>query len=128
VRKARKSLEATADRLWQDCIRLVYNERCALCGYMAPGGAGHHIIKRRRKATRWAVLNGIFLCPTHHRQAEEKPKWFLDWLAGTMPDVFRWVETHKRDEYHGMTADIEATVDLLRQLKKTLEGVKNGTR
>jgi len=51
-----------------------FHYRCGICGLSWKAGAleAHHIIKRRRKFTRWDFRNGIPLCKECHALAHTK--------------------------------------------------------
>ena len=60
---------------WRKAVLQSYHGRCGLCGLhweVAGGLEAHHIIKRRRKFTRWDWRNGIPLCRECHTLAHTK--------------------------------------------------------
>jgi len=82
------------DRLWQKLIALIHKGRCAKCNstYLC---SGHHIIKRRFHYVRWDADNGILLCLTCHRWAEEHEKDFFTWLKMRYPKVYEWYDANR---------------------------------
>jgi len=68
------------DKEWSIRIKNRYNNTCAFCvkdKYIQ----AHHIIPREVKRWRWDSLNGIALCPSHHKwgmeSAHRNPLWFF---------------------------------------------------
>lgn len=113
-------MKKTADILWQNLIGYIWRGRCAKCGatYMC---SGHHIIKRRYLHTRWSVMNGILLCATCHRMAEENKTEFLEWLKDKWPIMHNWHEENKNPPPHTFPQwELRETCQELRALVKRL--------
>ena len=86
-------------RLWVEKVRVLHGDRCAVCGraYGDVDAAGkacylnaHHIDSRNTNPRlRWDALNGILLCPRHHKfsknSAHKGSIWFITWLQ-----KYRW--------------------------------------
>lgn len=103
--KARRRLEKKTTirnrlmRLWVEKVRVLNGDRCAVCGrtYGDVDEAGkkcflnaHHIDSRHTNPRlRWDALNGILLCPKHHKfsknSAHRGSVWFITWLQ-----KYRW--------------------------------------
>ena len=60
----RSDLVKRADALWRQIVREMFEGMCARCH--KPGWEAHHVIRNRYLATRWALMNGIFLCTDCH--------------------------------------------------------------
>ena len=98
-------------RLWVEKVRLLNGDRCAVCGrtYGDVDGAGktcflnaHHIDSRHTNPRlRWDALNGILLCPKHHKfsknSAHKGSIWFITWLMKYRWNQYAYVMSH-RDE------------------------------
>ena len=68
------SADATLNHWFRKAVLASYHYRCGICGLSWTSGAleAHHIIKRRRKLTRWDYRNGIPLCKECHTLAHTK--------------------------------------------------------
>ena len=66
--------DSTLNHWWRKATLQSYSYRCGICGLSWKAGAleAHHIIKRRRKFTRWDWRNGIPLCKECHALAHTK--------------------------------------------------------
>lgn len=98
-------------RLWVEKVRLLHGDRCAICGraYGDVDGAGktcflnaHHIDSRNTNPRlRWDALNGILLCPKHHKfsknSAHKGSIWFITWLMTYRWNQYAYIMAH-RDE------------------------------
>jgi hypothetical protein len=82
------------DILWQQLISAAWHGKCAKCNsiYLC---SGHHIIKRRFHYVRWVAANGILLCFTCHRWAEEHELDFFAWLKVRYPKMYEWYEDNR---------------------------------
>ena len=92
-----RELEKQCDRLWSKAIEKLYEGRCSVCGD-TEGCSPHHLVKRRHKRTRHAILNGIWLCQQHHQWAEEKQKSFDQWLRHKQFKNWTFKETNGNPE------------------------------
>lgn len=117
VKAKRKKLEKKTTirnrlmRLWVEKVRLLGGDRCAVCGraYGDIDAAGkacflnaHHIDSRNTNPRlRWDALNGILLCPKHHKfsknSAHKGSIWFITWLMKYRWDQYVYIMAH-RDE------------------------------
>ena len=98
-------------RLWVEKVRVLHGDRCAICGraYGDVDAAGkacflnaHHIDSRNTNPRlRWDALNGILLCPKHHKFAKNWPHqgafWFVTWLMKYRWNQYVYIMSH-RDE------------------------------
>lgn len=98
-------------RLWVEKVRVLHGDRCAVCG-RAYGDVdekgktcflnAHHIDSRATNPRlRWDALNGILLCPKHHKfsknSAHKGSIWFITWLMKYRFDQYAYIMSH-RDE------------------------------
>lgn len=72
------------DREWSKLVRDRDNNKCVVCERAEKLNA-HHIIPKENKETRHALINGISLCPLHHRfsrtlSAHQHPLAFFKWM------------------------------------------------
>ena len=98
-------------RLWVEKVRILHGDKCAICGreYGDVDAAGktcflnaHHIDSRNTNPRlRWDALNGILLCPKHHKfsknSAHKGSIWFISWLMKNRWNQYVYIMTH-RDE------------------------------
>lgn len=117
VKKKRKKLEKKTTirnrlmRLWVEKVRLLHGDRCAVCGRAygdvdIKGKAcflnAHHIDSRNTNPRlRWDAMNGILLCPKHHKfsknSAHKGSIWFITWLQKYRWNQYVYIMSH-RDE------------------------------
>ena len=90
---------AKADKLWQKAIAFKYYNRCAITGRPVYDGA-HHIIPRIHRVYRWDIDNGIMLAPDVHRDVEDNPKKFLDWMQEFYPTKYQWYVVNNKSKYN----------------------------
>jgi len=116
----RRRLEAEADRLVQEASRLMWRGKCARC--KCEGHVGHHIIGRANKQTRHQVLNVIYLCDPHHRQAHARPDAFMNWLKQYWYSIYEWHTVHKHLQPERVSAiHLKNTIAELKQFIKRME-------
>jgi len=81
-KKLEKRLRNRKDIEWREKVKSKCN-KCIICGDLKRVNC-HHIIPKEIKATRWAVRNGITLCPKHHKfgrfSAHKNALWFIRFL------------------------------------------------
>lgn len=117
AKKRRKRLEKKSTiknrlmRLWVEKVRSLGGDKCAVCGreYGDVDSAGkecylnaHHIDSRNTNPRlRWDALNGILLCPKHHKfsknSAHKGSIWFITWLQKYRWNQYVYIMSH-RDE------------------------------
>ena len=99
-------------RLWVEKVRLLNGDRCAICGraYGDVDSAGkacflnaHHIDSRSTNPRmRWDALNGVLLCPKHHKfsknSAHKGSIWFITWLQKYRWDQYVYIMSHRDEE------------------------------
>jgi len=82
-KKQLKKLQNKLDKEWAIRVKILYDNKCAVCGETKMLNA-HHIIPREDKLFRHDTRNGIALCPKHHKFSFElsphkNPFMFFRW-------------------------------------------------
>lgn len=107
-RRATKAAPRLALRDWSMQVRAEFGDKCAVCGIGAVeklsrkgrkitvGLHSHHLIPKERFAEhKLNVMNGICLCPTHHKfgaySFHRHPMWAMMWLQKHHADRSAWV-------------------------------------
>jgi len=99
VNKAKKLKElkkekTRKDKEWKKAVLTKYNGRCFICGETKMPNA-HHIIPKNFTETRWDEMNGIILCPKHHKfgkfSAHKHALWFIVQLMGSDLNQFNYL-------------------------------------
>lgn len=93
--KTRKIKIDPLDTRWAKFVRERDGE-CEVCGkteYLA----AHHFIRRGISVTRYDLLNGITLCPSHHTfnfefSAHRTPEAFDRWFKEKYPDRYKYLK------------------------------------
>ena len=88
-------------KLWTMAVHAEFGEKCAVCGSTNLPNA-HHIESRIMfKGLRYDPMNGVLLCPTHHKFGQDSAHmagcWFARWLANNLPERFDYVLAHHSD-------------------------------
>lgn len=106
--KKRKRLEPLARirrrlmRLWTARVAEDWGHRCAVCGSDKLPNAHHMENRNTCRALRYDPMNGILLCPSHHKFGKDSAHkggiWFADWLMRNAPGRFRYVLEHRNDD------------------------------
>jgi len=105
-------------RLWTAKVAEEWGHKCAVCGSGSTPNA-HHLENRNTcRALRYDTMNGILLCPSHHKfgkdSAHKGGLWFADWLRRNHPGRLVYVLAHRNDEVNlnnrETLARIEATL------------------
>ena len=98
MNKAKEELKALKkkDKEWADAIKSRDGNRCVVCSRAVRPNA-HHIIPRENRILRHNIMNGITLCPNHHRfsrtfSAHKNPFAFIRWLRVNKPKQYRYIE------------------------------------
>lgn len=84
-----------ADKTWKELVFLLGGSKCAICGSVEYIQA-HHIIPRNILLSRHNAMNGILLCPSHHKysfvfSAHKNPVRFILWLQEHQPERWAWL-------------------------------------
>lgn len=82
-----------ADAAWSRQVRKA--GRCAVCG-TTKNLQAHHLISRWVPQLRHDIMNGVCLCPLHHKwgkqiSAHQSPMGLAWTLMREMPDAWRWL-------------------------------------
>lgn len=92
--------------LWTEAVHAEYGEKCAVCGSDYKPNAHHLESRTQFRFLRYNPMNGILLCPTHHKfgsdSAHKANIWFAEWVRTHAPEKYAYVLEH-----HGDTLDIE---------------------
>lgn len=83
------------DKEWAKKIKTRDNNKCVVCGSEKKPNA-HHILPKGNRAYRYDEMNGITLCPKHHRfsfelSAHQNPFVFMLWLAGQRRNQYAYL-------------------------------------
>lgn len=102
-------------RLWTAFVHRDWDGKCAVCGSTTNPNA-HHLENRNVcRALRYDPLNGILLCPSHHKFGKDSAHkggiWFADWLLSHHPDRFAYVLHHRNDDIDLNDREILAKIE-----------------
>ena len=91
--KKLKGVDGKLDDAWSLLVKLKAGNQCEYCGkeaYINKNGRkvglqSHHIYSRSKRSTRWSLINGCCLCPSHHTlnskfSAHKTPTEFTMWI------------------------------------------------
>lgn len=95
-RKAKRAIKAVPrNRLAQWSKRVREVGCCAVCGSTKNLNAHHLLPKERYPEFKFKRINGLALCPNHHKfgrySAHRNPIWFALWLEFERPKQYQWV-------------------------------------
>ena len=78
--------ERKLDRAWSEAVRERDGGWCRLGrdGCTCFPDDAHHIVTKRRRATRWDMVNGISLCRSCHRWIHAHPADGMIWLTAQL--------------------------------------------
>lgn len=75
---------------WTIAVKNRFNNQCAICSKKDYLNA-HHIIPKEFEETRWDVMNGIALCPLHHKWGKysfhKNGLWAVNLLKTEYPEI-----------------------------------------
>lgn len=117
----RKKLEPLARirrrlmRLWTAKVAEEWGHKCAVCGSDHLPNA-HHLENRNTcRALRYDPMNGILLCPSHHKWGRDSAHkggiWFADWLLKNHPDRFAYVLANRDKDINLNDRTVLATLE-----------------
>lgn len=79
---------------WKLCIRQQAGNKCEVCGITGLLHPHHILVKERYPEFKIDVMNGILLCPLHHKygklSAHMNAIWFSQWLHINHPWKYKW--------------------------------------
>jgi len=89
-------------RLWTARVGDEWGHKCAVCGSESTPNA-HHLENRNTcRALRYDPMNGVLLCPSHHKFGKDSAHkggiWFADWLRRKHPGQLEYVLAHRNDD------------------------------
>ena len=93
-------------KLWKEKVGVLNQHRCAVCGCMNEGKSyvnAHHIIGYvQSRRLRYDPLNGVLLCPSHHKfgrlSAHKNGIWFAEWLRTNRVLQYQYVLKHQEKD------------------------------
>jgi len=89
-KKLLKKEKTKKDKEWALAVKNKFNNHCALCARKDYLNA-HHIIPREFAETRWDVMNGIAVCPVHHKLGNfsfhKNGLWAINVLKKKYPEM-----------------------------------------
>lgn len=111
-------------KLWTMAVHAQFMEKCAVCGSDYKPNA-HHIESRIMfKGLRYDPMNGVLLCPTHHKFGKDSAHmagcWFANWLKEHLPERYAYVLAHHADPDPDLE-DREILASIEAMLRRTLE-------
>jgi hypothetical protein len=88
----RKALSA-----WSKAVR-DRDQKCVICDRTDHLNAHHILPKENYKEFMLDPINGITLCPAHHKfskySAHKNPIWFAKFIADKFPEQWTWAIAH----------------------------------
>lgn len=87
----RKKLEA-----WSNQVRQTTNNKCFIPGCNIEKKINaHHVIPKEIQETKFDIINGVPLCPGHHKfykfSAHKNPLWFINLLKEIDPGRYYYL-------------------------------------
>lgn len=84
------------DKEWSAMVKVLGGNQCAVCGSKERLNS-HHLIPKEISEYRHDIINGICLCPKHHRfsfklSAHQNPIAFLLWLENNHPILLKEIK------------------------------------
>jgi hypothetical protein len=84
------------DRAWSQGVKERDSNACVICKHAGLINA-HHIIPREITWLKHNLMNGITLCPRHHRfsreiSAHQNPFKFILWLEKNRPEQYLYLK------------------------------------
>lgn len=94
-RKAQRIERRKKDKEWAKQIK-ERDKGCVICGSKVRLNA-HHIIPREIKEFRYDLMNGLALCPRHHKynfqiSAHRSSFSFLEWFINNRPEQYLYLK------------------------------------
>jgi len=123
-----------ADMVWRQRVLGRAGHRCAICGAEKNGSLNvHHLLDRSLPATRYALENGLVLCPKHHRfdraiSAHKGSIAFCNWLITNRPHQWAWLIANLPAEgQERPKIDYQKAYNKLQQGEVRSGGARSGT-
>ena len=112
--KIKKITMNKLDKLWSLCIKLMYGNKCFVCGATRYVQA-HHLITRRCAKFRYCLKNGLPLCFKHHNtdfeiSGHNNPFMLDKLLKEKLPQIQRMWKSRREnmDKHKGYKTDKDA--------------------
>jgi ankyrin repeat protein len=114
-----KPSDSTLMSWWRKAVKAVQGESCVLCG--ATPVECHHIIKRRKKLTRYDWRNGLPLCPGCHSLSDTirgreaiAEHVDMDYLRDHDGVILKeWLASHGMTEQEFLQAELDELKDVV---------------
>jgi hypothetical protein len=112
-KKLAKKIRNKADKDWKENVKFRDRGLCVICLSSKLVNC-HHIIPRGIVEYRHDVMNGICLCPLHHKwgtySAHKHPLWFFVWLEKNKFSQYNYL-VEKINEQHDKENDKDKQSD-----------------
>jgi len=119
--------------VWRDLVRMLHDYTCPLNGFDKDDECkgplqAHHIITKRRRATRHDPRNGLLVCSKHHtfstvRSPHGGPAGFFAWFRRAMPERHIWIQDNLHKEWDKKILTFENSYSQLLELRKWTEDI-----
>lgn len=87
-KKLQKRLRNKCKKLWREAVLKRWGNKCIVCGETKLPNCHHIVPKEMFSILRYDPINGVVLCPSHHKfgkfSAHKNPLWFVDMLISKM--------------------------------------------
>jgi hypothetical protein len=87
-KKLQKKLRNKCKKLWREAVLKKWGSKCIVCGATILPNCHHIVPKEMFSLLRYDPINGVVLCPSHHKfgkfSAHKNPLWFVDILISKM--------------------------------------------
>ena len=89
-------------KLWSIEVRNEANNVCSFCNKAGLLHSHHVLPKETYKEFKFDIINGVCLCPLHHKfgklSAHKNTIWFSVWLQEKHPEKYAWVILKLKEE------------------------------
>lgn len=96
AKKPKKTSRRTLLATWSKSVRERDANVCVVCGQAEHLQAHHLLPKERYSEHQFELINGVSLCPTHHKFGKlsfhRNPIWSVLWLQEHRPVQFEWTK------------------------------------
>ena len=85
---------------WKLNVREQAGNKCEVegCRAIGPLHPHHILVKERYPKFKTEIMNGVLLCPSHHKygklSAHRNVIWFAEWLKIKYSDKYQWALNH----------------------------------
>jgi hypothetical protein len=121
-----KKLRNKCKKLWREKVLARWGSACVVCGETKMPNCHHIIPKEMFPLLRYDPIDGIVLCPRHHKygkfSAHRNPLWFVDILISKMkPEDIEYLKTMMNDPRN----DTKVFVFNVEEYQKVLDKLEN---